>query len=160
MKVRERQVQAMHHDLEVAHHVGNLNPHIVDPQRRLRKTSSAGGSDHQRLTSLERRQRRSKRKLLKVRERQEMVRHDVETYVTGVRMRAREDRHVINGEHRHVVESDEVIVLDPHSKRQDAKPVVTEPKHSVTQHQAHDTDHRLNQWLTLVHTIRMKRERQ
>ena len=131
MKVRERQEQAVHHDLEVAHHVRTFDPHVVDPHRRRRQASTTGSRDHQRLASLERRQRHSKRELLKVRERQEMIRHDVETDVAGVRVRAREDRHVINGKHRHIVESEEFSIFNLHRERQDAKPVVTEPEHGV-----------------------------
>ena len=62
----------------------------------------------------------------------------METDIADVRVRAGEDREVVHGEHRHVVEANKIGVLDPYGERQDAKPVVAELEHRVPEQQAHD----------------------
>jgi len=132
----KRQIHTVHHDLHVADQIRNLRPHVVNPHR-CRRLSSAGGRDDERLTSFQRRQSSSERKLLEIRNRQVMVRHNVEPDVTDVSVRTGEDGHVVDGEHSHVVERHELRVLHPHRQGEDAEAVVAEPEHCVSEHQAH-----------------------
>ncbi|PON65287.1 hypothetical protein PanWU01x14_118040, partial [Parasponia andersonii] len=84
MNMRERQEQAMHDDLEVPNHLGDFNPHVVDPHRRGGGSSSPGGGDHQRLALLQCRQWHSERQFLEIRESEVDVGDDVEPDVADV----------------------------------------------------------------------------
>jgi hypothetical protein len=53
INMRELQEHAVHHDLEVAHDLGSLDSHVVNPYRPGQKASTGGG-EQQWLTSLER----------------------------------------------------------------------------------------------------------
>lgn len=69
---------------------------------------------------------------------QEAVGNDVEPHLRHVPVPAGEDRGVVEGEHRHVLEARLLRVLDSHPQGEYAEPAVAEEDGGVTQHQPHD----------------------
>lgn len=136
-KTRKRKRESMNNQLEVVDEVRVLELHVVDPHRRQRATAS-WSSDGESFADFESRKNRHGRESLEVSEPENTVRHDVKPNAVNIGMTAMEDRGIIDGEDRHVVEVDELGELDAHRESEDAVAAGSESEHCVGHHHAVD----------------------
>lgn len=134
-KPRKGKRESMNNQLEVVDEVRILELHVIDTYRRQSATTSRR-SNSQSFADFERRKNRHRRESLEVSEPENAVRNDVKPNAVNIRVTSMEDRGIVNCEDRHVVEIDELSVLDTHREGEDAVTAGSETEHCVSHHHA------------------------